>query len=111
MTEEIHRRIPEYARRWDDAFADVIRTAIERVMEEVLLRIADPTAPHEPAAEFFRSVGRSVAKEGRDADTLQKAVRVAGLAVWRRVARDADRLRLSARSLGLLGEIVMMFQD
>ncbi|MFL6053351.1 MAG: hypothetical protein ACJ72W_10610 [Actinoallomurus sp.] len=41
MMEEIHRRIPEYARRWDDAFATVIRSAIDRVIDEVLMRVTD----------------------------------------------------------------------
>jgi hypothetical protein len=111
MTEEIHRRIPEYARRWDDAFATVIRSAIGRVIEEALTRIADPSAPAEPVAEFFRAMGRDVAHEGRDIDTLQTAVRVAGLVVWRWLSRAADRLQLSTRHLCSVGETVMLFQD
>lgn len=111
MTEEIHRRIPEYARRWDDDFAAVIRSAVDMVIEAVLTRIADPEAPSEPVGDFFRAMGRGVAKEGRDLDTLQTAVRVAGLAVWRRVTRDAERLELSPQTICSLGETVMILQD
>jgi hypothetical protein len=137
MMEEIHRRIPEYARRWDDAFATVIRSAIDRVIDEILRRVADdedgehpterarcgqrsgrprgeasePGSPSEPVGDFFRGIGRSVAREGRGLDTLQTAIRVAGLAVWRRISADAERLRLSAQLLCVLGETVMLIQD
>ncbi|MCO5994827.1 PucR family transcriptional regulator [Actinoallomurus rhizosphaericola] len=130
MMEEIHHRIPEYARRWDDAFATVIRSAIDRVIDEVLRRLAAtedaahlagsgdatrPAGPTDPAAEpiadFFRAIGRSVAREGRGLDGLQTAIRVAGLAVWRRISADAGPLRLSAQVLCVLGETVMLIQD
>ncbi|MCO6009288.1 helix-turn-helix domain-containing protein [Actinoallomurus purpureus] len=118
MTDEIHRRIPEYARRWDDAFAAVIRSAVDRVIDEVLIRVADAGegerpigAPTEPVADFFRAVGRSVAHEGRGLDTLQTAIRVAGLAVWRRISADAEPLRLSPKLLCVLGETVLLIQD
>ncbi|MEV5708610.1 helix-turn-helix domain-containing protein [Actinoallomurus sp. NPDC052274] len=126
MMEEIHHRIPEYARRWDDAFAAVIRSAIDRVIDEVLRRVAaagdgespiastaessaDPSV--EPVADFFRAIGRSVAREGRGLDGLHTAIRVAGLAVWRRISADAEPLRLSAQLLCVLGETVMLIQD
>lgn len=118
MMEEIHRRIPEYARRWDDAFAAFIRSAIDQVIDEVLRRVAaagdgetadGPTA--EPVADFFRAIGRSVAREGRGLDGLQTAIRVAGLAVWRRISADAEPLRLSAQLLCVLGETVLLIQD
>ncbi|MEV0401911.1 helix-turn-helix domain-containing protein [Actinoallomurus sp. NPDC050550] len=111
MTEEIHRRIPEYARRWDDAFAAVIRSAVDRVIDEVLRRVTDDEASTEQVAEFFRGIGHSVAREGRALDTLQMAIRVAGLTVWRRISADLDSLRLSPQSLCALGETVMLIQD
>ncbi|GAB3958579.1 helix-turn-helix domain-containing protein [Actinoallomurus acanthiterrae] len=111
MTEEIHRRIPEYARRWDDAFAAVIRSAVDRVIDEVLRRVTEDEASTEQVAEFFRGIGHSVAREGRALDTLQMAIRVAGLTVWRRISADLDSLRLSPQSLCALGETVMIIQD
>ncbi|MFL6053352.1 MAG: helix-turn-helix domain-containing protein [Actinoallomurus sp.] len=65
----------------------------------------------EPVGDFFRGIGRSVAREGRGLDTLQTAIRVAGLAVWRRISADAEPLRLSAQLLCVLGETVMLIQD
>ncbi|WP_345435993.1 helix-turn-helix domain-containing protein [Actinoallomurus vinaceus] len=111
MTEEIHRRIPEYARRWDDAFAAVIHSAVDRVIDEVLRRVTDQETSAEPVAEFFRGIGHSVAREGRPLDTLQTAIRVAGLTVWRRISADAESLKLSAQLLCALGETVMLIQD
>jgi PucR C-terminal helix-turn-helix domain len=113
ITEEIHRRVPEYARRWDEAFAGTIRAAVDRVLEEIEGRIGSesPEIAGEPVSEFFQGTGRSVAKSGRSLDTLQTAVRIAGLVVWRRISEEAERLRLSPQMLCTLGEIVLLFQD
>lgn len=112
MTEEIHRRIPEYARRWDDNFGTIIRTATERVIDEVCARIVgELETPGESVADFFRALGRGVAKEGRSLDTVQTAVRVAGLVVWRRISADAGALSLTPEMICSLGETVLLFQD
>ncbi|WP_433178226.1 PucR family transcriptional regulator [Actinoallomurus sp. CA-150999] len=77
----------------------------------MLRRVTDDEASAEQVAEFFRGIGHSVAREGRALDTLQMAIRVAGLTVWRRISADLDSLRLSPQSLCALGETVMLIQD
>src|SRR4051812_6476187 len=111
MIREIRLRVPEYDRRWDEAYAELVRAAIEQVVESIATRIDHNGGEVDRLAEFFESIGRGVADEGGGLDALQTAVRAAGLVAWRHVSWEAERLRLSPPMVSALGEAIMLFQD
>jgi hypothetical protein len=111
MIREIRLRVPEYDRRWDEAYAELVREAIGQVVDAIAERINDPDGEVDRLVDFFESIGRSVADEGGGLDALQTAVRAAGLAAWRHVSWEAERLRLSPPMVCALGEAIMLFQD
>jgi hypothetical protein len=111
MIREIRLRVPEYDRRWDDAYADLVREAIDQVVNAIAKRISDPDGEVDRLVDFFESIGHSVADEGGGLDALQTAVRAAGLVAWRHVSWEAERLRLSPQMVCALGEAIMLFQD
>jgi hypothetical protein len=111
MIREIRLRVPEYDRRWDEAYADLVREAIQQVVAAIDGRISDQDGEADRLADFFQSVGHTVADEGGSLDALQTAVRAAGLVAWRHVSWEAERLRLSPQMVCALGEAIMLFQD
>ncbi|HEX6471806.1 MAG TPA: helix-turn-helix domain-containing protein [Streptosporangiaceae bacterium] len=111
MVEEIRRRVPEYDRRWDEAYDGPVREAIGHVVGAIATRIDGSGGGTDRLADFFQSIGYSVADEGGSLDALHAAVRAAGLVAWRHVSWEADRLRLSPRMVCALGEAILLFQE
>jgi DNA-binding CsgD family transcriptional regulator len=111
MIREIRLRVPEYDRRWDEAYAELLRGAIDQVVDRIATRLRAGGGKVDRLGEFFESVGRCLADEGGSLDALQTAVRAAGLVAWRHVSWEAERLRLSPPMVSALGEAIMLFQD
>jgi hypothetical protein len=111
MVQEIRLRVPEYDRRWDEAYAEPVREAIDQVVRAIANRIDAPDGEVDRLVDFFQSIGHRVADEGGSLDALQAAVRAAGLVAWRHVSWEAERLRLSPQMVCALGEAIMLFQD
>ncbi|MEV4257696.1 PucR family transcriptional regulator, partial [Spirillospora sp. NPDC049652] len=109
MIAEIQVRVREYDRPGD--YSGTLRLAVERVLHHFVERVADPA--HEPGevADFFRAIGRGEAGEGRSLDAMQSAMRVGGMIAWRRIADGAARLSVDPRTLGAVGEALMLVQD
>ncbi|GAA4104911.1 helix-turn-helix domain-containing protein [Actinomadura miaoliensis] len=111
MIEEIRTRVREYDRPGDGAYSGTLRLAVERVLHYFVDRVADPGHEAGPVTDFFRAIGRGEAGEGRSLDAMQTAMRVGGVVAWRRLAEGAAHLGVSSRTLGAVGEAMMMFQD
>ncbi|WP_019631780.1 helix-turn-helix domain-containing protein [Actinomadura atramentaria] len=111
MIQEIQARVREYDRPGDGSYSGTLRTAVERVLHYFVDRVADPD--HEPnsVSDFFRAIGRGEAGEGRSLDSMQTAMRVGGMVAWRRITEGAHHLNVAPRTLGAVGEALMMFQD
>ncbi|MGI5165931.1 helix-turn-helix domain-containing protein [Spirillospora sp. CA-253888] len=111
MIQEIQSRVREYDRPGDGSYSGTLRLAVERVLHYFVDRVAD--SGHEPASvtDFFRAIGRGEAGEGRSLDAMQTAMRVGGMVAWRRIAEGASVLEVAPRTLGAVGEALMMFQD
>ncbi|MEU4511353.1 helix-turn-helix domain-containing protein [Nonomuraea wenchangensis] len=109
VIEEIQNRIPEYARREDELYIKVLRTAVEQAIEGFLDRVESPDASWDP--EPFRMVGKGEAAEGRNLEPLQTALRLGARVGWRRLTEIADPLGLSPQCLYDLGETIFVYLD
>ncbi|QYC45309.1 Purine catabolism regulatory protein [Nonomuraea coxensis DSM 45129] len=109
VIEEIQNRIPEYARREDELYIKVLRTAVEQAIEGFLDRVENPDAAWDP--EPFRMVGKGEAAEGRNLEPLQTALRLGARVGWRRLTEIADPLGLSPQCLYDLGETIFVYLD
>ena len=109
VIEEIQNRIPEYARREDELYIKVLRTAVEQAIEGFLDRVESPDAAWDP--EPFRMVGKGEAAEGRNLEPLQTALRLGARVGWRRLTEIADPLGLSPQCLYDLGETIFVYLD
>ncbi|WP_033423925.1 PucR family transcriptional regulator [Actinomadura flavalba] len=111
MILEIQSRVREYDRPGDGSYSGTLRTAVERVLHHFVDRVADPAGEPASVSDFFRAIGRGEAGEGRSLDAMQTAMRVGGMVAWRRITEGADHLGVAPRTLGAVGEALMMFQD
>lgn len=93
MVEGVVRHVPEYARRDDPHYQEVVRVAVSQAMGHFVRMIADPDAPWQEVHQVFFDIGYGEAVEGRDLEHLQSALRVASRTAWRYLAREAERLR------------------
>ncbi|RAY11313.1 PucR family transcriptional regulator [Actinomadura craniellae] len=110
MITEIRSRVREYDRPEDDPCSATLRYVVESVLQHFTDRISYVEADPRPVMEFFRAIGRSEAAEGRDLETIHTALRVGGLVAWRHVVTGADRFGALPRTLGTLGEDLLLFQ-
>jgi hypothetical protein len=83
MVDAIQAGVAEYARPLDAAYASVVHEAVWHAVHHFVDRIASPATPREPMLEYFRSIGRGEAFEGRSLDALQSALRLCGRVAWR----------------------------
>ncbi|CND44070.1 regulatory protein [Mycobacterium tuberculosis] len=111
MIQEIQTRVREYDRPGDGSYSGTLRLAVERVLHYFVDRVADPAHDSAPVTDFFRAIGRGEAGEGRSLDAMQTAMRVGGMVAWRRMTEGAEALKVSPRTLGAVGEVLMEFQD
>jgi hypothetical protein len=111
MIQEIQTRVREYDRPGDGSYSGTLRLAVERVLHYFVDRVADPAHDPAPVTDFFRAIGRGEAGEGRSLDAMQTAMRVGGMVAWRRMTEGAEVLKVSPRTLGAVGEVLMEFQD
>ncbi|MEU8344620.1 PucR C-terminal helix-turn-helix domain-containing protein [Actinomadura meyerae] len=111
MIQEIQTRVREYDRPGDGSYSGTLRLAVERVLHYFVDRVADPAHDPAPVTDFFRAIGRGEAGEGRSLDAMQTAMRVGGMVAWRRMTEGAEVLKVSPRTLGAVGEVLMQFQD
>nr|WP_318836394.1 helix-turn-helix domain-containing protein [Actinomadura rudentiformis] len=111
MIQEIQTRVREYDRPGEGPYSSTLRLAVERVLHYFVERVADPKEPDSSVIDFFRTIGRGEAGEGRSLDAVQTAMRVGGMVAWRRMAEGAAALEVPARTLGAVGEALMLFQD
>ncbi|SFO23140.1 helix-turn-helix domain-containing protein [Actinomadura madurae] len=111
MIQEIQTRVREYDRPGDGSYSGTLRLAVERVLHYFVDRVADPGHDPAPVTDFFRAIGRGEAGEGRSLDAMQTAMRVGGVVAWRRMTEGAEALKVSPRTLGAVGEVLMQFQD
>ena len=111
MIQTIRSRISEYDRPSDGIYSGTTRQAVERVLHYFVERVADPDHDPAPVHDFFRAIGRGEAAEGRSLDAMQSAMRVGGMVAWRRISEGAAALNVPPRTLGLVGEVLMQFQD
>jgi PucR C-terminal helix-turn-helix domain len=121
MVKAIQREVAEYARPLDLAYNDVLHQAVGYAVHHFVDRIANPAAPREPTVEFFRSVGRGEAIEGRSLEPLQSALRLCGRVAWRSMTMPqgdpgaplgGGRLyRFDADTLSTLGEAIFLYLD
>ncbi|GAA1575622.1 PucR family transcriptional regulator [Actinomadura kijaniata] len=111
MIHEIQTRVREYDRPGDGSYSGTLRLAVERVLHYFVERVADPANEPTTCNDFFRAIGRGEAGEGRSLDAVQAAMRVGGMIAWRRMAEGAATLDVGPRTLGAVGEALMLFQD
>ncbi|WP_433330473.1 PucR family transcriptional regulator [Spirillospora sp. CA-294931] len=111
MIQEIQNRVREYDRPMDGSYTGTLRLAVERVLHFFVDRVADPGADSASVQDFFRSIGRNEAGEGRSLDAMQTAMRVGGMIAWRNITEGAADTDVDPRTLGSIGEALMMFQD
>ncbi|MFE9103522.1 helix-turn-helix domain-containing protein [Actinomadura geliboluensis] len=111
MILEIQTRVREYDRPGDGSYSGTLRLAVERVLHFFVDRVGDPAHDPAPVTDFFRAIGRGEAGEGRSLDAMQTAMRVGGMVAWRRMTEGAEALKVSPRTLGAVGEVLMQFQD
>ena len=111
MMQEIQTRVREYDRPGNGTYSATLRQAVERVLHYFVDRVADPDQEPANVTDFFRSMGRGEAGEGRSLDAMQTAMRVGGVIAWRRITEGADALQVPSRMLGAVGEALMLFQD
>ncbi|MFG1998468.1 helix-turn-helix domain-containing protein [Spirillospora sp. NPDC048911] len=111
MIQEIQTRVREYDRPGEGPYSSTLRLAVERVLHYFVERVADPREPESSVIDFFRAIGRGEAGEGRSLDAVQTAMRVGGMVAWRRMTEGAAALEVPARTLGAVGEALMLFQD
>ncbi|MCP2340258.1 PucR family transcriptional regulator [Actinomadura rupiterrae] len=111
MIAEIQSRVREYDRPGDGPYSGTLRLAVERVLHHFVERIADPHQEPAAVADFFRAIGRGEAGEGRSLDAMQSAMRVGAMVAWRRIADGAAMLDVGPRTLGAVGEALMLVQD
>jgi PucR C-terminal helix-turn-helix domain len=83
MADAIQRGVAEYARPLDAAYANVVHEAVGHAVHHFVDRIANPAASREPILEYFNSIGRGEAFEGRSLEPLQSALRLCGRVAWR----------------------------
>jgi len=106
MIAEIQSQVREYS-RGDGPYATMLRTIIERALQHFVDRIASSGGP--PDSDFFQTIGRGEAGEGRSLDPLQSAMRIGGLVAWRRLSENA--YDLDTRVIAALGEAVFLHQN
>ncbi|MFD0905225.1 PucR family transcriptional regulator [Actinomadura sediminis] len=93
MVEGVLRHVPEYARREDPVYVEVVRDTTARGMEHFVRLIADPDASWKELHQLYFDIGYGEAVEGRGLEHFQNALRVASRTAWRYLAREADRLK------------------
>ncbi|MQY05540.1 helix-turn-helix domain-containing protein [Actinomadura macrotermitis] len=111
MIQEIQGQVREYDRPGDGSYSVTLRLAVERVLHYFVDRVGDPQHDTGPVTDFFRAIGRGEAGEGRSLDAMQTAMRVGCMVAWRRLAEGAAHLEVSPRTLGAVGEALMLFQN
>lgn len=111
MIEAIQCGVPEYARPLDDTYRASVRHAVTHAVHEFCGRLLDPGAPHDRAAQVFRTIGRNEASEGRNLEPLQNALRLGARVAWRRLGQRAARGTIDGRVLAPMGEAIFLFLD
>ncbi|POM26022.1 Purine catabolism regulatory protein [Actinomadura rubteroloni] len=111
MIQEIQARVREYDRQGEGPYSGILRMAVERVLQYFVDRVAEPDSEPSSVTDFFRAIGRGEAGEGRSLDAMQTAMRVGAMIAWRRITAGAVNLGVEPRTLGAVGEAIMMFQD
>ncbi|MFC6930337.1 hypothetical protein ACFQHO_08340 [Actinomadura yumaensis] len=69
MVEGVVRHVPEYARRDDPHYQEVVRVAVSRAMGHFVRMIADPDAPWQEVHQVFFDIGYGEAVEGATSNT------------------------------------------
>ncbi|WP_030171006.1 PucR family transcriptional regulator [Spirillospora albida] len=111
MVEGVLRHVPEYARRDDAVYVDVIRSAVTEGMGHFIQMIADPDAPWQGVHQLFFDIGYGEAIEGRNLEHLQNALRVASRTAWRYLSGEALRLRRPPEIAFSLTEFNFVYLD
>jgi PucR C-terminal helix-turn-helix domain len=121
MVDAIQREVAEYARPLDLAYNDVLHQAVGYAVHHFVDRIANQSAPREPTVEFFRSVGRGEAIEGRSLEPLQSALRLCARVAWRSMTSPLAGASAAldggpcypfdADTLSMLGEAIFLYLD
>lgn len=111
--EQIQKEVQPYARPHDARYREVLELAVGRFIGHFLELMADPQADSTQMLSFLRKIGRGEAREGRDLEAWQAAVRIgAGMAIARLTAQ-AERLELGGdlAEAGQIAQAVFAYVD
>ncbi|MFB4319529.1 PucR family transcriptional regulator [Actinomadura sp. 21ATH] len=110
---EIQREVPQYARPHDARYSEVLEQGVAWAIGHFVDLMADPATSSAEIVEFFRGVGVGEAREGRDLESLQRALRTgAGVAV-RRLTEASERTphRVTAGIIAEVAQAVLAYID
>jgi DNA-binding CsgD family transcriptional regulator len=109
--EEIRRTMPALSYRADSAFGRSISEGIHQALIQFVERLADPDAPREDRAQFFRELGLHEIQDGPILDVLQMAYRVGARCAWRRMSQVGEQAGVPIATLCLLAEALFAYID
>lgn len=110
---EIQREVPQYARPNDARYSEVLEEGVKWAIGHFVDLMAEPDATSAEVIEFFHGVGVGEAREGRDLESLQRALRTgAGVAVRRLTeASENSAHKVTARIIAELAQAVLVYID
>ncbi|MGP4024303.1 helix-turn-helix domain-containing protein [Actinomadura sp. 3N407] len=111
MVEGVLQHVPEYGRRDDPVYIEVLRLAAEQGMGHFVRMIADPDASWQEVHQVFFDIGYGEAVEGRSLEHLQNALRIASRTAWRYLSREAERLKKPRELAISLTEVNFAYLD
>ncbi|MFC7730786.1 hypothetical protein [Actinomadura keratinilytica] len=111
MVREIENLVPEYARPPESPYGQRMRRQIRQAVQHFVDAIGNPDQDWDAVTAIFEGIGRYEARQGRDLDGLQTAIRVSGQVACRRFIRDARRLDWPLDVLGHITESLFVFLE
>jgi hypothetical protein len=111
MVEEVQRRIPEYARAGDPAYARTVEAGVAVALARFVDLLERPAGGDGRWREVFAAIGAGELREGRSLDSLQAAIRLCARlgCRWLMDLAAADGAPLA--TVGSLTEVVFGYLD
>ncbi len=112
IIEAIRATVPAYAQPLEGAFAQALRTGVERALGDFLDDVEGRRRSEaEPGRDTYATLGRWEAREGRTLEALLAAYRVGARVAWRRASAAGREAGFDADTLARLAEAFFAYID
>jgi hypothetical protein len=108
MEQQVREQVPEYARVAGSTYEKQVQRTIGFTVAHYINSVGHAEPDLASLTELYTKVGAHEAREGRNLDNLQAAMRLSGQIACRRFIKDAYRLNWPRDTLGLLTDSLFM---